>query len=258
MAGFLGKEAETHTNETRAKAPEWFNLSEIVNDYCHKILHSIKPHIDNGQEVLGAILYNRVLCALQATIILQERGMFTDASIQRRGMVEAIFVLGAIFQQPGLISTYIKNDIHRRLRIYKNIKERRKINKQALSNLITDEELNKNIDELTKASHGVKELKVKYLSQTAKLYDLYLTDYCILSEAAHHVSKDLERSIQIDSSDEIESLICGPEPGNPFIILFPAIEQMIIATSIIADIFKMSIKKDLEDFSDKIKSIPEP
>lgn len=257
MAGFLGKEAETWIKETRAKSPEWFGLAESVNDYCHTVLHALEPHNDNGQEVLGAILYNRILCAFQATIILQERGMYTDASIQRRGMLEALFVLGAIYQQPDLITTYVKNDIYRRLYAYKNIKKRRQIDRAALSNLITDKEIDKNIEELTKASKGVKYLKVKYLAKAAKLYDLYLTDYSVLSEAAHHVSKDLERSIQLDSSDEIKSLIWGPEPGDPFMILFPSVDQMIMATRIIATIYNLNIEEDLNGYSDKIQSISE-
>jgi len=258
MEGFLEKEVEAWIKETRARAPEWFDLAELVNNYCHKVLLTIKPDNNNSQEILSAILYKRISSAFQAIVILEERGMYTEALIQRRGLLEALFVLGAIYQQPLLIADYVKLDIHRRLKIFKNLKKRRQMNSEILSNLITNKEIDSNIDELTKASKGVKHLTVKGFSKAAKLYDLYLSDYSILSEAVHHVSKDLERSIQIDSSDNIESLIWGPEPGNPFMILCPAIDQMIMATRIISNVFNMSIEEDLNDFVEKLQRTTEP
>jgi hypothetical protein len=256
MAGFLGKETEAWIKETRDRAPEWFDLAESINVYCHKVLQSIEPHKDNGQEVLGAILFKRILCEFQAVIILQERGMYTDALIQRRGMLEALFVLGAIYQQPDLITDYVKNDIHRRLKIYKNIKERREMGSETLSKLITNEDIDKNIAELTVASKGLRKLHVKDLAEAAGFYDLYLSDYSMLSEAAHHVSKDLERSVSIGSSDDMEYLIWGPEPGDPYIVLFPTVDQMLMATRIVSNIFNLKTDDDLQGFTDKIQTIP--
>ncbi len=248
MSGFIGKEVSEWIKETRAKAPGWFNLAENVSEFCQSLLLGLQPHQNNGQEVLGAILFKRILCAFQAIIILEERGMYTEASIQRRGMLEALFVLGAIWQQPELITDYVKNDLHRRRDIYKNIKLSSSKNREILSEWLSGEELDKNIEELTELTKGVRYLSVKAFAQAAKLYDLYLTDYSVLSEAAHHVGKDLERSLHVGSSDNIEALVWGPEPNDPFQILYPAIDQMLMATEPISKIFNLDIKDKVEAF----------
>ncbi len=49
MEGFLGKEVVAGVKETRARTPEWFDLAELVNNYCHKILLTIKPDNNNSQ-----------------------------------------------------------------------------------------------------------------------------------------------------------------------------------------------------------------
>ncbi len=175
--------------------------------------------------------------------------MLTEALTQRRGMLEALFVLGALWQKPEIVEDYINNDILRRRDIYLNIQKSSKKSREAVSNFISEDELNEIIKDLQEKSKNIKYLSVKKYSCEAKLYDLFLTDYSILSEAAHHVTKDLERHIEIDDKDEIKSLIWGPENCKPVEILFPSVDHMLKAIHIVGNIFNLDTEGELSSFS---------
>lgn len=103
--------------------------------------------------------------------------MHTEGLILRRAMLEALFVLGAIWQQPELVRTYVQNDQHRRRDIYKNLKKTSPDSRRGVSAWITDEELDKTIAELSQATKGLTYLSVEQFAQAAKLHDVFLTDY---------------------------------------------------------------------------------
>lgn len=249
MAGFLGPQVANWIQQVRSRDPGWFLLAESVNDFCHELLLQLAPQRDDARQVLSSILFKRILSAFQAVVLLGERGMHTEALIQRRGMLEALFVLGAIWHQPEIVNDYIKNDEHRRRDIYKKIK---KSSKQARANLfdwLSDQELDEQIHKLEAATKGVRYLSIEAFAQAAHLNDAYLTDYTILSEAAHHVSKDLERHLGIDENDNIQSLIWGPEDAEPFRLLFPAVDNMLSAAHAISMLFSIDIEERLKTFS---------
>lgn len=209
----------------------------------------LSPNTKDSHQILSAILYKRISTSFQAIIILSERGMLTEALTQRRGMLEALFVLGALWQKPEIVEDYINNDILRRRDIYLNIQKSSKKSREAVSNFISEDELNEIIKDLQEKSKNIKYLSVKKYSCEAKLYDLFLTDYSILSEAAHHVTKDLERHIEIDDKDEIKSLIWGPENCKPVEILFPSVDHMLKAIHIVGNIFNLDTEGELSSFS---------
>ena len=123
--------------------------------FSSDLVPTIQPNINDGQHVLSACLYRRVLSAFEGVLLLAERGMHTEGLILRRAMLEALFVLGAIWQQPDLVRTYVQNDQHRRRDIYKNLRQTSPANRRRVSAWITDEELDKTISELTQATKGV-------------------------------------------------------------------------------------------------------
>lgn len=255
MSGFLGKQAHNWISEVRARDPQWFTLAEAVNDFSHKLLLKLEPRKDDGREIISTMLYKRVLSAFQAVVLLGERGMHTEALIQRRGMLEALFVLGAMWRQPAIVNDYIKNDDHRRRDLYKNIKKTSKGAREHLFSWISDAELDEQIRKLEAATKGIRYLSVEAFAQAAQLHGLYLTDYSILSEAAHHVSKDLERQLHLDKNDEIESLIWGPEPEEPFRLMFPTVDNMLLAIHAVAQIFSMDVDDRLKTFSRQLQML---
>lgn len=254
MAGFLRVEAEAWKQQIRERSSGWFELAEATNEFCHRLLLKLEPHKNIGVEVLSAILFKRILCAFQAVVILTERGMFTEAKAQRRSMLEALFVLGGIWQQPELVSIYVRNDQHRRLKVYQNIK---KLSKEARErfNVASDDEIEKHIAELSAATKGVQYLSVESFAQAAHLHDLYLSDYSVLSEVSHHVAKDLEQTLELNAHDEIKGLQWGPEDGSPFHLLFPAVDQMVMAAHVAGKLFSIDIEDERDTLSARSRAL---
>jgi len=116
MNRYLGPYPERMMQKIRERAPGWFLLADDVATFCSDLVPRIAPNINDGQQVLSAVLYRRVLSAFEGVLLLAERGMHTEGLILRRGMIEALFVLGAIWQKPDLVRTYVQNDQHWRLR----------------------------------------------------------------------------------------------------------------------------------------------
>lgn len=257
MNRYLGSDPERMMQQIRERAPGWFLLADDVATFCSDLVPTIQPNINDGQQVLSAVLYRRVLSAFEGVLLLAERGMYTEGLILRRGMLEALFVLGAIWQQPGLVRTYVQNDQHQRRDIYKNLRQTSPESRRRVSAWITDEELDKAISELTQATKGVNYLSVEQFSQAAKLHDKYLTDYCLLSQAAHHVARDLERQVTVDHDEEIESIIWGPEQEPPFKLLFPATDQMLMAAHVISKIYGLDVKEKFAFFSRRSRELSE-
>ncbi len=249
MNRYLGPDPPRMIQQIRERAPGWFMLADDVATFCSDLVPRIAPDINNGQQVLSAVLYRRILSAFEGVLLLAERGMHTEGLVLRRAMLEALFVLGAIWQQPNLVRTYVQNDQHRRRDIYKNLRKTSPESRRQASAWITDEELDKTIGDLTQATKGLNYLSVEQFAQAAKLHDIYLTDYCLLSEAAHHVARDLERQVTVGQNDEIESIIWGPERETPFKLIFPAIDKILMATHVISQIFGLDVKEKFEFFS---------
>ena len=257
MSRYLGPDPVRMMRQIRERAPGWFSLADDVATFCSDLVPKIRPNVNDGQHVLGAVLYRRILSAFEGVLLFAERGMHTEGLILRRAMLEALFVLGAMWQQPDLVRTYVRNDQHRRRDIYKNLKQSSPESRRRVSAWITDEELDKAISELTQATKGVTYLSVEQFAMAARLHDAYLSDYCLLSETAHHVVRDLERQVTVGRDHEIESIIWGPEQEPPFKLLFPATDQMLMAAHVISKIYGLDAKEKFEFFSRRSRELSE-
>lgn len=255
MRGFLGDEGAQCIPLVRKRAPDWFDLAEAANAFCHELMLQCAPNKDSGQHMLAAMIFNRVLSAFQAVVLLTERGMFTEASVQRRSLMEALFLLGAIWQQAELVPIYIKNHQHRRRDLYKHM---RKISKEARAEhprLPTDEQIDKVLAELEITLKGERYLGTETLAQAAKLHDLYLIQYTVLSGAAHHASKDLDAAVDVDEHGEIRSLKWGPAEGSPIPLLLPSIDQMMKAAHVMSMLFGIDVKEKATKLRERLCEI---
>jgi hypothetical protein len=255
MQGFLGEEGAKSIPHIRKRAPDWFELAEATNAFCHDLMLGCSPNKGSGQHMLAAVLFNRVLSAFQAVVLLTERGMFTEARVQRRSLLEALFVLGAIWQQPDLVPVYVKNHQHRRRDLYKHMRKISKEGRAAYPNLPTEEEIDKTLGEIDAAIKGVRFLGTETLAQAAKLHDLYLIQYTVLSGAAHHVPKDLDSGFDLDEHGEIRSLKWGPAEGSPIPLLLPAMQQVLMAAHVMSVLFSIDVKEKRTPLDERLREI---
>lgn len=257
MHRYLGTNPEIEISRVRAREPEWFALAGGVSEYVGEIIGRLNvPHGDK-QKLLAALLFRRVAGAFEAVFLLAERGMYTEGLTSRRALLEALFVLGAIHNQPKLVEAYIAMDTHRRRDIFINIQKLSPKILNALAPELTPQILEVTAKELKEAAKGLKYLKLSDYAQAAKLYDTYLTDYSFLSEAAHHVAKDLERNISLDADGGVDGMYWGPEPELPSGLLLPAIEHTLIAVATVEKIFKLNRTLCVKKFRKQLQSMLE-
>jgi hypothetical protein len=233
---------------------KWIALTEDVLTFGINTINSVSVDSNNGLQVLTSILFRRVVFGLEAVSLLVKHKLLTEARLQRRGMLEALFTLGALWKQPQTVSDFINNDIHRMIKLYKNIKYTSKKFKDFHLGGISKVEIEKILINLKNKKTG-QYLSIKSLSQKAELYDLFLSDYAILSESAHHLAKDLERHVSVDKKNNILGFLVEDETTTAKDILFPAIDHTLMALDAISDIFAINISSDINQFSERVNEL---
>lgn len=239
MNRFLADKPEATIHQVRQREPEWFDFAEEVASFAGDLIYRL--HVPQGYErlLLAALLYGRIAAAFEAVIALAERGMYTEGRSIRRSLVEALFILGAIINQPHLVTVYLQNDKHRRRNIFKKIKKLSPKLRNVLAPELTADVVNKELAELEAAAKGATYMGPEQYAQAAKLYDIYLTDYSFLSEATHHVAKDVERQIAVNADGDVDGMYWGPESALPSSLLSPALEHLLIAARGIEVLFNI-------------------
>jgi hypothetical protein len=258
MHRYLGTDPEGEIQRIRLREADWFALAEEVAFFSGGLIEKLAVPRGDTRLFLGALLFRRIAGSFEAVLVLAERGMHTEGLALRRALLEALFILGAIRNQAGLVNTYLEMDIHRRRDIFKNIKKLNPKISQALAPEITSEMVDSTIAELEAKAKGTTYLGPMQFAQAAKLYDIYLTDYSFLSEAAHHAGKDLERNIALDGNQEVDGLFWGPERNMPSELLFPAVEQMLIAAFISMKLFKINVSTAFKQLQRRMQEMPIP
>ena len=142
----------------------------------------------------------------------------------------------------------------RNFQLYKNIQKTSKKFREKHLNGITDKEIENILSGLNSQKQG-EYLSTETLSQKAGLHDLYLSDYAILSEASHHLVKDLERHVSIDNARNIQELLVEDERTSAKDLLFPAIDHVLMACDAIDAIFGEKHETQILEFSKKVNVI---
>ncbi len=257
MYRYLGANPEDEIARIRAREPEWFSFASEISEYAGELISRLQvPHSDT-RLFFAAILCRRVAGAFEAVLVLAERGMHTEGLASRRALLEALFVLGAIHNQPELVETSLAMDTHRRRNIFKNIQKLSPKIQNALAPELTPEIVNATASELEAAAKGTRYLGPSEYAQAAKLYDTYLTDYSFLSEATHHAAKDLERNISVDMDGDVDGFYWGPEPDLPSALLAPAIEHTLIAVATTEKMFKLKSAANLKELRKRLQNMIE-
>ena len=247
MHRYLGSSPAENIAAIRQHGAQWFALAEDVATYVGGLIERLNIPAGNDTLLLAAVLLRRVAGAFEAVIVLAERGMHTEGLAVRRALLEALFVLGAIHNQPALVETYMKNDQHRRHAIFKKIKKLNPKIRAALAPELTPDLVDQNIAELGSTVKGTTYLGPEQYAQAAKLYDQYLTDYSFLSEATHHAAKDLERNVSLGSDGLVNGVHWGPEPNTPATLLSPATEHALVAASAALGMFGLGQPSEFTD-----------
>ena len=180
--GFLGTVILNFARSVDVCYVQFFEASAKINELAQAVKFELKVHNKDGQEVLAASLFLRVLNGFQATVILSRLGLINDAKVVLRGALESLFILKLLCKDEKFLAEYVGSDEVRRLK-WMNVASQ---NKSALfsevrtyATLIVRQELEEKIKIKT---NDWKELKAIDIARRAGLLEMYETDYRLLSE----------------------------------------------------------------------------
>lgn len=246
MDRYLGSEPAKVVAHLRSRAPQWFALAEDGAAYASSLLQRLDIHVGEVRELLASLLFQRVVAGFEAVLLLGERGMHTQGLVQRRAILEALFVLGAIVQKAEYVERFLAADDARVLEIYKKMKRLPAQVRDALEPEITPPMIEAKMAELTSKTGGRKGPTTADYAKAAGLEIYYLTDYSFSSEVTHSVAKDLERHIQLDGAGDIDGMRWGPEDVPAPELFLHAIDYVLMACFAVEELFKKGPTTELE------------
>lgn len=246
MDRFLGSDPAGVIAHIRSQARDWFAEAEAMAEYASSLLLRVDVHAGNVRELLASLLFQRIVAGFEAVLLLGERGMHTQGLVQRRSMLESLFVLGAITADAEYVDRFLGADEVRVLEIYKKISRLPLSVRKALEPEITSSETEAKIAEYKARTGGRKGPSVAEYAKAAGLETQYLTDYSIASEAAHSVAKDLERHIHLDAEGGIDGMRWGPEDVPTPDLLLHAFDYLLMACNAVERVFGVGPSAHLE------------
>ena len=257
MDRFLGSNPAAVIANLRSRAPRWFAEAEAIAGYASSLLMRIDVHEGNVQELLASLLFQRIVAGFEAVLLLAERGMHTQGLVQRRSVLEALFVLGAIVHDSDYVGRFLAADETRVLEIYKKIKRLPLSVREALEPEFTLSLIEAKITEFKSRTGGRKGPSAADYAKAAGLETYYLTDYAFASEAAHSVAKDLERHIALNAEGDVDGMRWGPEDVPASALLMHAMDYALMACFAVQRLFGIGLEAELNDLRARLNQFME-
>jgi hypothetical protein len=257
MDRYLGSDPNAVVAQLRRRAPEWFAQAEAVAAYASSLLLRVDVHHGNLRELLASLLFQRVTAGFEAVLLLAERGMHTQGLVQRRSILEALFVLGAIVHDAEYVDRFLAADEVRVLEIYKKINRLPLAIREALEPEISLTLIEGKLAESKGRTGARKGPSAADYAKAAGLETQYLTDYSFTSEAAHNVAKDLERHIELNEDGEIDGMRWGPEDVPVPELLAQAMDYVLMACFAVEQLFGASSVGELEKLRVRVNELIE-
>lgn len=207
--GFLAGSIEHIRSHVREKYAAWLDLLMRVNRLAVANQHAIVIRTDNNVERYSAVLFARTLSTTQASVLLLEIGLPSQARTLLRAALETLFALAAIAADASVVNKLVEGHAAEQKRAAKNIQ------------LWQHDELRK-IAEVDTASGRVKSaldssataLSTFDLAQNAGLEDWYRTVYMVFSWPVHGAAVDLNRHAVIGKGGDVTEFRNEPEVDN--------------------------------------------
>ena len=225
-----------------------FDLAYRVSEQFSLAFTSHEPSINSQRELVLCSFATRISGQFEGTILLAKHGMQAEAKIVCRTLLESTFKFVAMSKSPNLIRHYVSEFNLEKKKMLKKIREH-----SVLREKYGEEELNEEEKEIDKqiSEDKPKKFPCSEWAKKAGLYQLYLTQYSLLSHAVHTKVHDLEKVVNIDSQGQIESIMYGPTDKG-------LKEVFVAATHCILAVYEAFCSSfSLENYYDKHKKLVE-
>lgn len=77
--GYLSSELSAYRERIRACNAQYFEFFNKVQRFCHEKKFLLKPHNRDGQQIFATGLFVKLICDVEAAVILMERGLSSQS-----------------------------------------------------------------------------------------------------------------------------------------------------------------------------------
>jgi hypothetical protein len=216
-----------------------FDLARQMNRECHSLIFNrVEVPGNDGQAILVVTLFLRALQHFQASILLLRKGLVAAGKVIIRAELEAIFALRAVASDEVNFRAFVSADMRERLNLIKKSRQYEYPILKMLREAISDDEISQLEAEVQQAGVA-KKLTVRELSEQAKLHELYVSVYPILSRAAHSGVRELEAYLITDSDGEVSEIEYSPDLDDVVDLLLTACDFILLGADTICRQFEI-------------------
>lgn len=231
-SGFLSPQVKNfRANVHEAHAP-FVTLLYEASALATKLQHDIEIHRNSVAEACAAVLFARTIASLQATALLLEHGLPSQARTILRSSLETTFALCAIGNDSTVATEIVaSHEADRRTVADRVLRWKHQALREAVAKEVNEQEL--------QALLATKPKSVNHydLAKRAGLEDWYLSIYTLLSFAAHGAISDLEHHAVVDDDGNVLEFKSEPELQGQSTVWSWATEVTIVAMKGLCSVF---------------------
>lgn len=252
--GFLGLQAEDFRREIERKYNGWFRLCFDINHFAQKAKYELVIHNMDGQEVISACLFLKILNGFQGCLIQVRYGLASEAEVLLRSSLEALFIMKACMNDEDFMREYIKSDEVKQLTLMKAAYKHdapvfMETRKYATSERMKELQGKKERKE-------IKEINVSRVAEKAGLEVLYDSAYRLLSDSVHCGPKSLEEYIGVaDNTGRVRSIGVMPTKAELDTVFISAVQIMMFTFDSIFTFFKLDKNREVDSFDTRFQKL---
>jgi phosphotransferase system HPr-like phosphotransfer protein len=251
--GFLGKDAKTFAERIEKSHIDFFQLCYDINRFAQKIKFRFEIHNKDGQEVITACLFIRILEGYQASILLVKGGFSSEARALIRIILESLILLKICCEDANIIPKYILTDEKKRLKL---MQIAHKYNDElfALLRGYATKEIMVELAEKVK-TEDIKELIIEQLAIKVGMKHYYDSIYRLACDDIHTSPRVLERYVIANEEGDIVELNNAPKDEDARSNLLTLADFMLIAMVSMLKLHKIDEEVALKDFYKRLLSL---
>jgi len=251
--GWLAEEPPDWMQRSMGEFVDLFEAAEEVNRIAHATMHNAGFRNNDRQAAFVIGAYLRCMESFQATVLLAQRGLATDAQVLLRSLFLSMCLVTAGAYCEAFPAEWYQHEVFLRLRaINRGLKNG--------SFLMPDDDLarlveqQQELEEEVKSGH-YKEIKVAELCERVDHRGSYDTMFGVLSGPAHVEMRNVMEHFRFDGEGLIEHVSWGPSQRDLPDTLWSAAASMYSAVVEVADFFGIDLGKARSEVDQQIASL---
>jgi hypothetical protein len=236
--GFLGEQISGFEKQIYQSNQSLFDMCFSLNNFAQRAKYQFEVPLDSREKKAAACFFIRVLNGFQGTVILQQKGLASEAIVVLRGAYEAFCCLKRVIEENGFLEKLLRDNDARRLSDLNWILNRRPSTVSPA--------------ELKAAKEEVVELKNKNISKNDRivienLHPQTYSFYRLFSSEAHPGLGAVVRYLQ-QNAEGADIIEWGPTSNDLEMTLISACTILFDSLSLISRMFQVDISSGIEAF----------